>query len=542
MMIDMKEKIKASVGLKLVVALTGVFTAVAVVGTVFLTRMLMENQYQHIENRGRELGLFLGKAGTDPLLYKDIIKLDGLVSDAVKSKEMLYTYVTDASGKALSTVRASFNMDDPEVKRIVEKEGSDDVAALAGKMRGHMDVLAIATDIELDGAKIGAVNMGFSRVGVQAYVRNMVILMLGVCIGIILVLSSVVYGMVHKMVVIPATHLVKVASKVASGDLSQRVLSLSKDELGSLSHEINKMADGLEKLIVNIRGSATENASMADQIAAGSRHMSDGSTEQASSSEEASVAVEEMHSTIKQNAENAMRTEKIALDSARDAQESGRAVSLTISAMKEIAQKIMIIEEIARQTNLLALNAAIEAARAGEHGRGFAVVASEVRKLAERSQTAARDIGELSSTSVSVAEEAGVMLGKLVPDIQKTAELVQEISSASKEQASGVEQINSAIQQLNRVIQQNAGLAGEMSSTGGELSAQAEQLLEMVSFFKVTEEEGSAVKRLDNPAHVIQIDKLASRGAEATVGARLADINPARDHKGNGEDSEFERF
>ena len=182
------------------------------------------------------------------------------------------------------------------------------------------------------------------------------------------------------------------------------------------------------------------------------------------------------------SADNAQQTEKIALKSAGDARESGRAVGETVTAMKDIAGKISIIEEIARQTNLLALNAAIEAARAGEHGKGFAVVASEVRKLAERSQAAAAEISKLSSSSVQVAEMAGQMLEKLVPDIQKTAELVQEINSASSEQNSGAEQINKAIQQLDQVVQQNAGVAEEMSSTSEELAAQAENLQSAMEF------------------------------------------------------------
>jgi len=192
--------------------------------------------------------------------------------------------------------------------------------------------------------------------------------------------------------------------------------------------------------------------------------------------------LEQMSATIRQNADNAAQTEKIARKAANDAEESGRSVNETVAAMKQIAEKTSIIGEIARQTNLLALNAAIEAARAGEHGKGFAVVAAEVRKLAERSQVAAGEITRISGSSVEVAVRAGEMLAKLVPDIQRTAELVLEINAASKEQSSGADQINGAIQQLNTVVQQNAGAAEEMSSTAQELNSQAEQLKATVSF------------------------------------------------------------
>ncbi len=500
---SLKEKINASLGLKLVLALTAVFALIAVIGAVFLTKMLMENQYSHLESRGRELGLFLGKAGTDPILYKDIIKLDGLVSDAVKSQDMLYTYVADASGKVLSTPNASFNREDTDVKKIFEKEGTEDVAALAEKIKTQLNIFPVKTVIELDGTKVGEVDMGFSRAGVQRYVGKMVVIMLGACVFILFILSLVVHGMVHRMVVVPALRTITAASNIAAGDLSQRVPGVSRDELGRLSLEINKMTDGLEQLIVNIRQSASENASVASQIASATRHVSAGSTEQAALSEEASSSVEEMHATIRQNADNAMQTEKIALKSAKDALESGNSVALTLSAMKEIAQKISIVEEIARQTNLLALNAAIEAARAGEHGKGFAVVAAEVRKLAERSQSAARDIGDLSSSSVAVANEAGDMLSKLVPDIQKTAELVQEISAASKEQTSGADQINSAIQQLNQTIQQNTAVVEEMSSTGDVLSSQADRLLNMVSVFKINNEQDERAEKPTETARQI---------------------------------------
>ncbi|MGR2741127.1 methyl-accepting chemotaxis protein, partial [Billgrantia sp. Q4P2] len=204
--------------------------------------------------------------------------------------------------------------------------------------------------------------------------------------------------------------------------------------------------------------------------------LSQGATEQAASAEEASSSMEQMTANIKQNADNAAQTESIARDTANDAEASGRAVAEAVGAMETIAEKILIVQEIARQTDLLALNAAVEAARAGEHGRGFAVVAAEVRKLAERSQAAALEISGLSGDTVKAARSAGEMLTKLVPDIQKSAELIAEISLASNEQNEGAAQINVAIQQLDRVTQQNTSAAEEMSATAEELSSQAEQL------------------------------------------------------------------
>ncbi len=241
----------------------------------------------------------------------------------------------------------------------------------------------------------------------------------------------------------------------------------------------------LTEVATSIREAADNVAAGSQQLSASTEQLSQGSTEQASAIEEVSSSMEQMVSNIRQTADNSQQTDKIAIKSAGDARDGGKAVADTVNAMKQIADKISIIEEIARQTNLLALNAAIEAARAGEHGKGFAVVASEVRKLAERSQTAAAEISQLSSSSVQIAEKAGDMLNRLVPDIQKTAELVKEISAASNEQNSGAEQINKAVQQLDQVIQQNAGSSEEMASTSEELSSQAEQLQHAVSFLMV---------------------------------------------------------
>ena len=248
---------------------------------------------------------------------------------------------------------------------------------------------------------------------------------------------------------------------------------------------LHAMIQKLNDVVSEVKSAADNVASGSQQLSSSAEQMSQGASQQAAAAEEASSSMEEMSSNIKQNADNAIQTEKIAAQSATVAQEGGKAVFQTVAAMKQIAGKISIIEEIARQTNLLALNAAIEAARAGEHGKGFAVVASEVRKLAERSQKAAAEISGLSSSSVEVAENAGEMLNKMVPDIQKTAELVQEISASCREQDSGAEQINKAIQQLDQVIQQNASASEEMSSTAEELSSQAEQLQSSIAFFKI---------------------------------------------------------
>jgi methyl-accepting chemotaxis protein len=329
--------------------------------------------------------------------------------------------------------------------------------------------------------------------------------------------------------------------QLSQGDIPAQITDEYKGDYNEIKSSINTMIVNLTKFASDVRTAADNVASGSQQLSAGAEQMSQGTTEQAASAEEASASVEEMNATIRQNADNAQQTEKMAQKSSTDAAESGKAVSETVSAMKDIAKKISIIEEIARQTNLLALNAAIEAARAGEHGKGFAVVASEVRKLAERSQEAAGEISQLSTSSVEVAEKAGEMLTKLVPDIQKTAGLVQEISAASKEQTTGADQINSAIQQLNQVIQQNAGAAEEMASTSEELSAQAEQLQETVSFFKIAGMENETRKKTAKKIVQESQKKAQITHVKASPKPESVLINMS---SGNGDhrDAEFEKY
>ncbi len=273
----------------------------------------------------------------------------------------------------------------------------------------------------------------------------------------------------------------KLADDIAHGDLTQTVeLASNKDGLGLA---MQYMSESLGQIISNVRSGSEAVGSGATQVAQSSQQLSQGASEQAAAAEEAASSIEEMTANIQQNTENALQAAAIASELSEKAKVGGQAVSETVTAMRQIVEKINIVEEIARQTNLLALNAAIEAARAGDHGKGFAVVAAEVRKLAERSQVAANEISALSSTSIGVAEQAGSLFHHILPNIDRTTELVKEIAAASQEQSSGSDQINKAIQQLDSVIQQTAASAEEMAATAEELTGQSEQLHQLIAFF-----------------------------------------------------------
>ncbi len=328
------------------------------------------------------------------------------------------------------------------------------------------------------------------------------------------------------------------AKQVASGNLMVALKERSEND--ELLRSLSQMVRQLTTVVIEVKGAADNVAAGAQELSGGSEQLSQGASEQAAAAEEASSSMEQMSSNVRQNADNASQTEMIAMKSASDARDGGKAVEQTVSAMKEIAGKICIIEEIARQTNLLALNAAIEAARAGEHGKGFAVVASEVRKLAERSQAAAAEIGKLSTSSVEVAEKAGQMLSRMVPDIQRTAELVQEISAACREQDSGADQINKAIQQLDQVIQQNASASEEMASTAEELNSQAEQLLNTITFFKVDSAVDQRQARVAGRPSQTKASK-PQVSSRAIVHKRVGN-GIELDLRNDGLDNDFEKF
>jgi methyl-accepting chemotaxis protein len=290
----------------------------------------------------------------------------------------------------------------------------------------------------------------------------------------------------------PLNEAIGVAERVADGDLSMQVVSRTRDETGRLMAAMATMVERLTQTIGEVRSAADNLSSASEQVSATSQSLSQSASEQAASVEETSATLEEAAASIKQSAENARVTADIATGAAKEARMGGEAVTATVQAMKNIADKIGIIDDIAYQTNMLALNAAIEGARAGEHGKGFAVVAAEVRKLAERSQVAAQEIGALASSSMQVAEQAGSALTALVPAIGKTADLVQEINAASNEQAAGIDQINLAVGQLNQVTQQNASASEELAATAEEMSGQAEQLQQLMATFQLRTKGGGS--------------------------------------------------
>lgn len=357
---------------------------------------------------------------------------------------------------------------------------------------------------------------------------------------------------------------VAITRSISEGDLTVKI-DAKRASAQSILTAMNRMTRRLQDVVTHVQLTTNNVAFGSENLSSNAEEMSQGVAEQASASEEALSSIEQMTANIKQNSENAQQTEKIAIKAAEDARKSGEAAEENLAAMHDIAQKIAMIEEIARKTHILSLNATIEAAKAQEYGKGFGVVASEVRALASRAQDAAVEIGNLVHVSMTVAERAGEMMKKLVPDIQRTAELVKEISAASAEQSSGATQINRAIQQLDQVTQQNSAVSEEIASAAEELAAHAEQLQKAIAFFTIAAKKGAAKharsrrkrnREAEDAAQKTSKRHAARKAANAALdkahkltkpeksdGADATETGAAScDERGDSLDNEFERF
>jgi methyl-accepting chemotaxis protein len=398
------------------------------------------------------------------------------------------TLLSDAGRKAFDRFRAATAAYDGYVERVIALSREGKRAEATALIRGEANLAAKDERAALD--ELIALKVKLAKETSEA---NGVVAADATLITSAVLLLATVFGLafgflLSRSISRPLGQAVLLADYLSKGDLTIDVDACHRkrrDEVGVLACALTGMLDSLRQIVASINASAASVGGGSGEISTTAQQLSQGATEQAAAAEEVSASVEELGATVKQNSDNAVAAEGVARRSAVDASSGGDSVVKTVEAMKEIAGRISIIEEIARQTNLLALNAAIEAARAGEAGKGFAVVALEVRKLAERSQVAAKEISELSEKSLVVADQAVATIMAVVPDIQRTADVVLEISSASREQSSGVDQMTKAITQLDTVIQQNAASSEELASMAEELNAQADQLTETLKFFKV---------------------------------------------------------
>lgn len=473
-----------------------------------------------LKERDTIIGVFLGVI--------DLVYLSQIYIHPVKVGQSGYAYLLDQQGVVIAypdqtqLLKLNFQEYDFGREMLEKREG-----VVTYDWQGKTKVAAFQRS-EVTGWTVA---VGAIVEEIFAPIQMMRNINLMVACAVILVTGIIIVLLVQSITK-PITTGVHFARSIASGDLTATIGIVSHDEIGRLIDALREMVAKLREMVTNVKHAARNVADGSQALSASAAEMSQGAAQQASASEEASASIEQMLSTIRQNSDNAMQTEKIALQAADDARASGDAVTNAVKAMQAIAEKIAVIETITNQTRMLSLNATIEAAKAEGYGKGFAVVAAEVRSLAERSQNAASEITKLVHTSVEIAENAGVRLQKLVPDIQKTAELVQEISAASREQNTGAEQIGRAIVQLDQVTQQNVATSENMATMAEELTAQANHLQQEMAAFKTekteskTEELAAMVQELT--AQTEQLQKLiALTKAEEQSKGKIPEKNTA---------------
>ena len=488
--------------------------------------LLLQDGLAGINNVGigaRDLAL---AANADALQKAKAQVLDGRAAIG-KAWEALKPKLVQPKGKemmqSIFDTRERYIAAQNQVIKLAEEGKKDEaVAYLNGDFRSvAVEYRKRVNDlIKYQGELLDAVGVEATKTAEMGMTMN-----IGLSIAAILI-ALIGAFLVTRSITQPLNLAVNVADELAQGNLTVKITSDSKDETGLLMASMANLAGKLVQIISEVKTAADALNNAAAQVSATAQSLSQSSSEQAASVEETTASIEQMTASITQNTENAKVTDNMATKSSSEAEQGGKAVKDTVEAMKSIAGKIGIIDDIAYQTNLLALNAAIEAARAGEHGKGFAVVAAEVRKLAERSQVAAQEIGQLAGSSVKMAEQAGTLLDEMVPSIKKTSDLVQEIAAASQEQSQGVGQINGAMGQLNKATQQNASASEELAATSEEMGGQAAQLQDLMEFFKIDEQgkvgAGATAKR--SRSAPVAAPKARSAARPSAVAAAEADF------------------
>jgi methyl-accepting chemotaxis protein len=480
----------AGIRLRFMLIMVAILAVSSVGATVLIARRQAATLEQSLVDRGQSLGAFMAKLSWEPILTHETANLDGVVADVTKvERDVAWAVVLDPNGSILTAPSVSLNLKAPGVAEVLAGLPKDPPLADALKaLRAGAPVHELTVPIQLGERTIGTLNLGMSTAGVRAETSRTVAFVIGVNLALVALLGVAMLVALQRIVLAPLggepAYAAEVASRVAQGNLALDIETREGDARSAIA-ALRAMVAKLAEVTAQVRNASAAVASAAGQVSSSAQSMSAGTSEQAASVEETTSSLEEMTASITANAENSRQMEQIAVAGAQDAEKAGVAVQETVAQMKTIAEKISIIQEIAYQTNLLSLNAAIEAARAGEHGRGFAVVATEVRRLAERSQSSAKEISALAATSVQVAERSGELLRDLVPAIRKTAELVQEVTATSAEQASGVAQINQAMAQVDQATQRNAAAAEELSSTAEEMTSQAQALEAQMAFFRI---------------------------------------------------------
>jgi methyl-accepting chemotaxis protein len=448
-------------------------------------------------------GLALMVVGVISTFVTSYIERQALLADiekqAVRTADLLAHNIASSmftfnQYKINGTVAAFGN--DLTIKYIEVKDSSGKINTFRGEKNDLTATLAVTRPVFFNSKEaIGSVTLWISTASVDnALSRGWWNIILRQAIGLIF-LFAVIRFFMRREILRPLSSVADRLKEIAQGDgdLTKRIDYSANNEIGDVARSFNQFVDKLTPVIAQVRNSANAVAAASNQLSSSAEELARGTSEQAAAVQETTSSLEQMNASISQNADHSRQMAQMALTGAKSVEESGQSVLESVDAMQTIAERITIIEEIAYQTNLLALNAAIEAARAGEHGKGFAVVAAEVRKLAERSQAAAQTIGSLTISSLKVAEHSGVLLKNLVPAIRKTADLVQEVTTSSREQSAGVNQVNRAMTQVDQVTQKNAAAAEELSGTAGLLTAQAQELQKLMSSFRIYTEATATV-------------------------------------------------